>query len=104
MPNEDITQDFPVNQKDKKKKFLIFGVFLITLFVFVISGAFLYFTLVGNSSPETNPTETEESAEPIRVLGESAGKLPYAPVDEKNTVSQSFDKSGGVLTTTLSKV
>lgn len=103
MPDENTPHNSSLGSNRKKKKFLVVVVASVTILVLVISTAFLYFTLVGGYSSETESTEIEENSEITRVIGESAGKLPYAPIDEKNTVSLSLDKSGGVLTTTLSK-
>ena len=103
MPDENTPHNSGLDSNRKKKKFLVVVVTFVTILVLVISTAFLYFTLVGSYSSETEPTEIEKNSEIIRVVGESGGKLPYATIDEKNTVSLSLDKSGGVLTTTLSK-
>lgn len=103
MPNESTDFNYSINQSEKKKNFLIISVAAITMVVFVISVAFLYFTLVDNSSSETGDLETEKNSELSREIGSSAGKIPYAPIDEKNVTSLSLNKSGGVLSTTLSK-
>ena len=59
MPNESTDFNYSINQSEKKKNFLIISVAAITMVVFVISVAFLYFTLVDNSSSETGDLETE---------------------------------------------
>lgn len=109
MPEENQAQ--PQNQSQNppakapsKKKSIVIAVVVLVGLVLVVGGAFLYLNVFKKSTDEAvAPQKAEDAVKVARVFGKSDGKLPYAPIDEKNVVSRSFGKDGGVLTTTLSK-
>ncbi|MBI4101177.1 hypothetical protein HY441_01730 [Candidatus Microgenomates bacterium] len=78
-----------------KKKWLILAIILAVLILGGLGG----WLLLARKGQE--PSASQDEVQVSKVVGNSNGQLPYAPIDEAHSVSRIVDVRGGAISTTL---